>query len=180
VFAFEPALSSFDRLTRRHANHDNVHLFQLALGQADETVALYSDGEASSMASLYQRRMGHALRFFEFKEQVTVKRLDSFCALHGISHIDLLKLDVEGHELSVLRGAGTLLTTGAIDMIQFEFGRASVDARVFMKDFFELFGDRYAVHRVVCDGLTPVREYRETLEVFLTTNYVAIWRGNQN
>jgi hypothetical protein len=122
--------------------------------------------------------MGHAGRAFEFTERVTVNRLDGFCSLQGIPHIDLLKLDVEGHELSVLRGAGALLTTGAIDMIQFEFGRANVDARVFMKDFFELFGERYTVHRVVRDGLTPIRKYHEALEVFLTTNYVAIWRGN--
>jgi FkbM family methyltransferase len=178
VFAFEPARSSFDRLTQRWSNHDNVHLFQLALGQADETLPLYSDREASSMASLYQRRMGHVGRAFKLVEQVTVSRLDSFCSLQEIPRIDLMKIDVEGHELSVLRGAGALLTTGAIEMIQFEFGRASVDARVFMKDFFELLGDRYAIYRVVCDGLAPIRKYHEALEVFLTTNYVAIWRGN--
>jgi FkbM family methyltransferase len=36
-------------------------------------------------------------------------RLDSFCADRGIENIDLMKIDVQGHELTVLAGAGALV-----------------------------------------------------------------------
>ena len=36
-------------------------------------------------------------------------RLDQICRIHGISSVRLAKIDVEGFELEVLRGAGDLL-----------------------------------------------------------------------
>lgn len=43
--------------------------------------------------------------------------LDSYAREHGISHIDLLKIDTEGHEPAVLRGARELLTAGRVDFV---------------------------------------------------------------
>lgn len=42
-------------------------------------------------------------------EQVTAptQTLDSFCKEQGIHHVDLLKIDVEGFESSVLKGGAT-------------------------------------------------------------------------
>lgn len=50
-------------------------------------------------------------------ESVPTTTLDRYCQDHGISHIDVLKIDVEGHEPSVLRGATRLLAAGAIGTI---------------------------------------------------------------
>jgi FkbM family methyltransferase len=48
---------------------------------------------------------------------VPVIALDSYCAQHGIERIDVLKIDVEGHEEAVLRGAERLLSVGAIKTV---------------------------------------------------------------
>lgn len=109
-------------------------------------------------------------------EEIQVARLDDFCTDHDIRHIDLLRLDVEGSELRVLEGTRSLLSAGAIDLIQFEFGRASIDARTFMKDIFRLLEARYTMNRVVADSFFPIHAYSERFEVFLTTNYLAIRR----
>jgi FkbM family methyltransferase len=51
---------------------------------------------------------------------VTAITLDEYADSHGISHIDLLKLDIEGAELLALEGARRLLADHAIDFIASE------------------------------------------------------------
>jgi hypothetical protein len=46
--------------------------------------------------------------------------LDDFCALKGIQHIDLLKIDIQGNEPEALRGAARLLAERRIRCIFME------------------------------------------------------------
>ena len=48
--------------------------------------------------------------------------LDAFAQAQGITHVDLLKVDVEGHELAVFEGARELLESQAVDVIYVEAG----------------------------------------------------------
>ena len=52
---------------------------------------------------------------------VPVRRLDDCLADWGVETIDLMKLDVEGHEPFVLRGAGEALSSGRIRAVLCEF-----------------------------------------------------------
>jgi FkbM family methyltransferase len=54
--------------------------------------------------------------------------LDDYCAEHGITYIDVLKIDVEGHELPVLLGASRLLATGVVGAILCEVSQGGVGA----------------------------------------------------
>ena len=67
-----------------------------------------------------------------------VVRLDAFLSTRGIAHVDLLKLDVEGAELSALRGLGELLAPERTEVVQFEYGGTTLDAGNRLGDFFEL------------------------------------------
>jgi hypothetical protein len=46
--------------------------------------------------------------------------LDEYATTAGIGRVDLLKVDVEGHELSVLRGGEQLLVGGRVNTIVLE------------------------------------------------------------
>lgn len=45
---------------------------------------------------------------------VEVSTVDDFCAAHGISRIDLLKIDTQGFDLEVLKGAAGALSSGVV------------------------------------------------------------------
>lgn len=62
-------------------------------------------------------------------------------------------------------------------MVQFEFGQPSLGARTFFSDLFHLLAPRYDVYRVLPRGLERIDGYHETLEVFMSTNYLAIARN---
>ncbi len=62
-------------------------------------------------------------------ESVTVDTvvLDDEIRAQDVGHVRLLKIDCEGHELAVLRGAGQSLETGKIDFVMIEKGIGYLD-----------------------------------------------------
>ena len=108
-------------------------------------------------------------------ETITLTSLDAFAAEAGLTRIDFLKLDIEGHELAALAGATRLLASGAIRALSFEFGGSNIDTRTYFRDFWLLLGAAgYQIERIV-PGATPVpiTRYHERLECFATTNFIA-------
>jgi hypothetical protein len=53
-------------------------------------------------------------------ERVPAVCLDRFCRDHAVERVDLLKLDIQGHEYSALRGAQDLVHAGRIGTIFME------------------------------------------------------------
>lgn len=175
IDCFEPSVTAFDKLAKRLAGR--AHGFHLhGLSDREESAALHTDALGSGMASVYRRRLDHFGRSFGDSVPVMLRRLDDVCAELSVTRIDLLKLDVEGHELAVLRGAGDMLTSGAIRMIQWEMGGCNLDSRTSLQDFWYLLHEHFDIFRIVSDGLAPITQYREQLEVFMCSNFVAIWR----
>ena len=56
---------------------------------------------------------------------------------HGLTHIDLLKVDTEGADWQVLRGFESVLSRRGISVVQFEYGYACILARTLHIDFCE-------------------------------------------
>lgn len=162
LYCFEPSPVAYQELRSLP-----VKSFPFGFGDEDsEQVPFFAEVAGSELSSLYPRHIDS----FSKVESVSLRRLDSFCGEHQIDRIDLLKLDVEGHELAILRGMGRLRPA----RVQFEFGGCNVDSRTYLRDFFEVLSD-YAIHRIVPKGLRQVF-YNERLELFTTTNFLAIRR----
>jgi hypothetical protein len=89
-----------------------------------------------------------------------------------------LKLDVEGSELDVLRGAVGLLSAHAIDVVQLEYGGCNIDARVLLKDLFAFMQERgYRMARLMPKGLRAYPRYDQRAEDFRHANWVALAPG---
>lgn len=183
IYAFEPSADIYQQLSQNVAAHGGrVQAFNLGLSDEEKSVELYSytaDGNPVSLISSIDRRLPTQVVQIEVSatEQIKVRPLDTFCEEHSISRIDFLKLDVEGHELAVLRGARRMLEAGAISIIQFEFGPANIYSRTYFYDFWTILSGAFDIYRVVPGGIVPIGYYGEHREIFLTTNYVAVRRG---
>jgi FkbM family methyltransferase len=185
VYAFEPSRPIYEQLSRGVAEAgegERVKTFDFGFSDSEKTVEMYSytvEGQEVSLISSIDRRLPTQTVQVEVSasERVSVSTLDGFCEREGIARVDFLKLDVEGHELAVLRGARRMLESGAVSMIQFEFGPANIYSRTYFYDFWSLLSNDYDLFRVVPDGIAPIRFYGEHLEVFLTTNYLAVRRS---
>ena len=173
LHCFEPARETFAALTARLGSDPRVRLNKMALGAQKGELPLFYDEPGSHIASLHKRRLDFRDIEFDKSETVPVDTLDAYCSANVPGPIDLLKLDVEGHELEVLRGA--LGTLPRVKMVSFEFGGSNIDSRTYLQDFHYFFKEHgFGLLRITPSGfLVPVK-YMEHMEQFSTTNYVAV------
>ncbi len=175
LHCFEPASRAFEDLTRNCGERHNIRLNHFALGAESGNRELYFDSPGSELASFTRRDLSHVGLKMSGSETVRIETLDCYCLSGDISQIDLLKLDVEGHELDVLHGGLRMFGQKAIAAVLFEFGGCNVDSRTFIKDFFYFFRDHgMRLGRVNSAGHVryPVK-YSESLEQFRTTSFLA-------
>ncbi|HWA35372.1 MAG TPA: FkbM family methyltransferase [Cyclobacteriaceae bacterium] len=174
LYAFEPSAKTFDMLKAALPPSPAVHLFNFGLGERKESVELFYDTAGSGLASVYPRDLSFRSIDFSAHEAISLTTLDSFCEENGIRMIDFLKLDVEGHELAILKGGKKMFDTGSVGIVQFEFGGCNIDSRTFFKDYFHFFAKDFILYRILTDGLQEIGQYSENLEVFQSANYLAI------
>lgn len=175
VYAFEPHPKAFGQLHQQALRYGYSAL-NVACGCRRESLNLYDyqDDDGSPHASLYREVLEALHRGRAVAHRVELIVLDDFIAEHGISRVGLIKIDTEGHELKVLEGLRRAIGNGMIDAIQFEFNAMNVISRCFFRDFFEIL-PHYRFHRMLRDGLVPLREYSPVLcEIFAFQNIVAI------
>ena len=117
VLAFEPVQDTFDTLSRATQGMADVRLFRCALGAEPGRLPIYLH-DHSVMNSLRPSDGIQGKR----QEIVEVVTLDAMMAQEGIEQAALLKIDAEGFDLEVLRGAHRTLTESRFDIIQVEAG----------------------------------------------------------
>lgn len=156
VHMFEPN-PTMTRLLQRtfHANAfwAGVHINQLALSDRDGTadMTVYEDwwGGARLQQPDDLGLSDHAwARDAAIREQfeVPTTTIDSYCQQRGVERIDLLKIDVEGHEEEVVAGmqAATESSPDLKAVLEFTFG-AYGDAASFWATLSAMFSHRYAI-----------------------------------
>lgn len=175
IYAFEPSAAAFKSL-RSTVDSEIVEPVKLALGSQPGEAILHNASPGASIGSILDLRDPFESFDPSFDEGIEVTTIDIFCDKNSIGQIGLLKIDVEGLELDVLRGAQKMIGRSAITAIQFEFGVGNIEARTYLRDYFDILGKQYAIFRIVSDGLWPLRSYNPELEYCLPINYMAVLR----
>ena len=175
IHAFEPmpatAAMFRDRMVGQ-AGSDCVQLHDVGLSDQSGMANMGDYGAGEGTNTLHFAREGRRLVNVA---EVRLTTLADFAAARGIGHIHLAKIDTEGNDAAVLRGAAPLLRAGSIDVVQFEYNHRWVFGRAFLKDIFELIaGLPYALVRVDEARLTVFDAWHPELERFFQSNYALV------
>jgi FkbM family methyltransferase len=119
VYAIEPATEHFEAISKNKEFNkwDNVELFKLAI----------SDTNGKDTLSFYQNnRTSHSLVYHinitpGDCEEVETMTVNTFLESNGITHVDFMKMDIEGAEDKVLRSKDFAEASKKIDNIMLEF-----------------------------------------------------------
>jgi FkbM family methyltransferase len=123
VFAFEPAAWTYERLLEnvRLNRVTNVHAVRSAVGEINGKASLKVNvGGKDGLNTL--GRPTHTDSEVIAEETVPVISLDEFVRTNSVCRVDVMKVDVEGAELFVLRGAENLLRGENAPLILYESG----------------------------------------------------------
>lgn len=137
IFCFEPD----DARARAigELRMDKVQVVKQALSDREGTATFYVNADPDTSSLLPSVQLGsHIDQYTAPRTSIDVETttLDAFCNRHGIDHIDILKMDIQGGELAALHGATAMLAARKVGMIYLEV------------EFMELYRDQPLYHHI--------------------------------
>jgi FkbM family methyltransferase len=181
LYCFEPIPSIYYKLkVCLDKFSSEVHTYQIAVSSCDgqKDFFVYDKNESiSGLSSCYRRdeSIEKKLNIMPKKNLVCTRSLDSFCYENLINHIDFLKIDTEGSELDILKGAANLLKNHEIDVIQFEYGGTYLSAHIRLQQVYELFiSYGYKIFQILPEQLMYISYWIPEIENYRYSNFLAI------
>jgi FkbM family methyltransferase len=139
IHGFEPIDKLYSRLQQRYDKYDNIIINQCVISDIQDRLDFFEleDDITDGCSSLVQRPVFDERGWKYSKIEVNSDTIDNYCQKYNIDHIDLLKIDVEGKELAVLKGSDIMLTDQRINYIQFEYGDTFLDAGTSLSELYK-------------------------------------------
>ncbi len=122
VYSFEPEPETFNFFRRNILinNLKNITAFNKGLGSAKEVKKIYYSKDYGNSTLLESEKSKY--KFIEKK--IEIETLDNIISENNIKNIKMIKIDVEGWELEVLKGAEKLLKSKNAPIISIEYFEA--------------------------------------------------------
>jgi FkbM family methyltransferase len=156
IHSFEPNPTLYKTLVKKF-NHPRIHLHETGVSSTTGTKVFYehvldetSGFELAATDSHYNQIKNRILltpsnQSIQASYEVKVIALDDFIESNQLENIDIVKIDVEGHEADVLQGAKHLLDSRKVRFIQME----------------RHYDDQYALSHKTIDDLLTQAGYAE-------------------
>jgi FkbM family methyltransferase len=174
IHAFEPSPDSRNAILKAHRNRiasGDLRINPEALSDEAQKLPFYVPHLMAGTSTLHRDSNAKYQQVMEIETMTA----DEYCRINSIEHINLFKIDTEGNDLKVIRGALGLLKASRIDVLQFEYNHRWIYSRSFLKDVFDLIQHApYHVAKVCSDGLEAYTEWHPELEKYFETNYALI------
>jgi len=174
-YLFEPQLKIHKHI-KNNFSSKNVKIYNFGLSDCNKIEKFYENESNDGLGSYLNRKheINENINYkFKCTSKLKVKRLDQLKII--FKAIDLVKIDAEGLELKCLKGFGKILKK--IKIIQFEWGRAQLDAKCSFLDFWLILKKyNFDIYRIHPSGIKKINNYSWFEEIFIAANLICINR----
>lgn len=172
VILVEPGKQASARLTEKYSRDPVVLHIDKAVSDFTGKATFYELEGASELSSLMRTTEELAGTNLAFEVEVTT--IDQLCEDTGVCDIDFLKIDAEGADMKVIRGAQSALTKQLFKFIQFEYNYSWAAGGETLGGAIQFLNScNYDVFLIKKEGLYDC-SYQTVCEYFRYSNYVAV------
>lgn len=152
VFCFEPDSQNFKYLAKNTKGIKNINLFNKAVSDKTDVIKVYK----SKLLNVDHRT--YPVNNYDSIEEISSVSIDELIAEKVIGKVNVIKIDIQGYELTAFNGMKQLLSANNDIKIIAEywphgFKRAGTSAIAFY-DFFDAMG--YSFYLIDGDALTKI------------------------
>ena len=178
VIAFEPLPGCQEYLKNiKYIYNTRFVYFECALSKKNGFTKIYFNDDKSELASL--EKSTHNVSYLKDQNKnslkVILKKLDSFIDHDNFNNIDFIKIDTEGHEMSVLEGGLDFIQKHKVKLIQIEFNWHHLFTKNTIFQFSEIL-DNYVVTQMnlINGKLVEIDKNHFFSNIFQLTNIIFI------
>jgi FkbM family methyltransferase len=167
VLCVEADASNAAFISERFRDHPNVQVRHAAASRGSGTASFQiGKGERSGAGRLVETAENGTV-------EVSTVTLDSLAGRYPNEDIDLVKADIEGAEIDMLKGAGQSLRSQRFGAIQLEYNSTWIPLGRRMSELFDIAGDYgYSVLLATPIGFVQIPRYAIGLEDYRMRNFV--------
>jgi FkbM family methyltransferase len=171
VCAFEPVEETFRALQKRFLPESRVECCNTAMSDCAGECGMVVGEIFSGSNSIHQVWVEGATR----TQSVPATTGDEFVDNRKFAGVDFVKIDVEGHEVSVLRGFRRSIAERRIRFIQWEYNKTWIAARTSLREAFELLTPAgYRLFKIRPGDLLHYDRYHPSLDNYCYSNWLAV------
>ena len=172
LLAFEPDKDAMIELKSRLNSDSCVRFVARAVGPSSGVIDFYVTTPAAGTNTVVPDSRRKAL--YSSRRVPMISLPDAF-EEHRVTHAHLVKIDAEGFDFEILRGARPLLEQERISLIQFEYNHRWIFSRRYLFDVFALIEDLpYVVGKVTRSRLEVYKEWHPEIERYFESNYLCL------
>ena len=122
IYSFEPLAKPFESLSAiQKCYPERLVAIKCGVGAKDEVLTIHYNDEFTAHASFSEEIKNVSYVQNEKSQEIEVVCLDTYFAKHPVEQIDFIKIDTEGFEHEVLRGAQNIIAQYRPQLIQIEY-----------------------------------------------------------
>ena len=175
IDSFEPIKSYCDIIQKKYINK-NIFINNLGLGQKNSKKKFYISNydPCSSFLKNNLHKLDKNFKYFKTKEIININltTIDNYLRSNNINRIDILKIDTQGTELEVLKGATFALKKKIIKFIELE---------IIIKAHYKNQNNFYKIDKILSDNkfrLYNLHEFNYEKN-FMITQFDALYINTQ-